>query len=88
MYYSGAFDGMTVNGSGDVFGDLDCCLPYDLERNYAISDCAGNTANFAYTVSVTGEACEELGDITISDPNVTAIEGLVKGAMQPNPTST
>jgi len=91
MYYSGTFDGMTVNGSGDIFGDLDCCLPYDLERTYAISDCAGNTTNFAYTVSLTGEACEEQGGITISDPEDAQPlpeKGKVKiVSLQPNPTS-
>ncbi len=91
MYYSGTFDGMTVNGSGDIFGDLDCCLPYDLERTYAISDCAGNTTNFAYTVSLTGEACEEQGGITISDPEDAQPlpeKGKVKiASLQPNPTS-
>ena len=91
MYYSGTFDGMTVNGSGDIFGDLDCCLPYYLERTYAISDCAGNTTNFAYTVSLTGEACEEQGGITISDPEdaePVSEKGHVKiASLQPNPTS-
>ena len=91
MYYSGTFDGMTVNGSGDIFGDLDCCLPYDLERTYAISDCANNTTNFAYTVSLTGEACEEQGGITISDPEdaqLVSEKGHVKiASLQPNPTS-
>ena len=46
-------------GSGDLFGDLDCCLPYDISRDYTVSDCAGNTTTFGYTVSVTGEPCED-----------------------------
>jgi hypothetical protein len=91
MYYAGTFDGMPVNGSGDIFGDLDCCLPYDLERTYAISDCANNTTNFAYTVSLTGEACEEQGGITISDPeDAEPLPGKGKvriASLQPNPTS-
>ena len=33
MYYTGTFMGDAVSGSGDIFGDLDCCLPYDLERS-------------------------------------------------------
>ena len=89
MYYLN-LDGMTVNGSGDL-GDLDCCLPYDLERNYAISDCAGNTTNFAYKVSLTGEACEDESGITISDPEDAQLlpaKGKVRiASLQPNPTS-
>ena len=91
MYYSGTFDGVTVNGSGDIFGDLDCCLPYDLERSYVISDCEGNTTEFAYTVSLTGEACDLGNPGTISDPaddtpELSAINVKI-ASLQPNPTA-
>jgi len=92
MYYTGTFDGATVSGSGDVFGDLDCCLPYDLERSYTISDCAGNETHFAYTVHLTGEGCDEGNDGTISDQEdaqLTSPKDLVKiESLQPNPTAS
>ena len=53
IYYSGTFQGDAVMGSGDVFGDLDCCLPYQITRDYTVSDCAGNQTLFGYTVSMT-----------------------------------
>jgi hypothetical protein len=91
MYYSGTFDGASVAGSGDVFGDLDCCLPYDLEREYVMTDCAGNTTSFHYTVSMTGEGCSDEGDAGISDEEdavLTVAKDLIKiESLQPNPTS-
>ena len=91
MYYSGTFNGETVIGSGDVFGDLDCCLPYDLERSYVISDCAGNETHFNYTVHLTGEDCSEGNDGTIGDQQddvVTTPKELVKiESLQPNPAT-
>jgi hypothetical protein len=91
MYYNGTFDGMAVAGSGDVFGDLDCCLPYELEREYVMTDCAGNTTTFSYTVSMTGEGCSDEGDAGISDEedsDLTVAKDLIKiEALQPNPTS-
>ena len=56
--YSGEFQGNTIMGSGDLFGDLDCCLPWSLEREYTIADDCGNEASFAYSVSVNGDDCE------------------------------
>jgi hypothetical protein len=91
MYYNGTFDGSAVSGSGDIFGDLDCCLPYDLERSYVVSDCAGNETHFAYTVHMTGEGCDEGDEGTISDQEDTVLtspKDLVKiESLQPNPTS-
>ena len=49
-------------GSGDLFGDLDCCLPWSIERNYLLVDDCGNTASFGYTVEVNGEGCLDAGD--------------------------
>ena len=60
--YSGTFDGNPVMGSGDLFGDLDCCLPWSIERNYLLVDDCGNTASFGYTVEVNGEGCLDAGD--------------------------
>jgi hypothetical protein len=91
MYYAGTFDGSAVSGSGDIFGDLDCCLPYDIERTYVASDCAGNETHFAYTVHLTGEDCSAGDEGTISDQEdsgLVSIKDLIKiESLQPNPTS-
>ena len=91
MYYNGTFDGSPVSGSGDVFGDLDCCLPYDLSRSYVVTDCAGNDTEFGYTVRMTGEDCASGDAGDISDPedsDLTFVKDLVKiASLQPNPTS-
>ena len=91
MYYNGTFDGAPVSGSGDVFGDLDCCLPYDLSRSYVVTDCAGNDTEFGYTVRMTGEDCASGDAGDISDPedsDLTFVKDLVKiASLQPNPTS-
>ena len=92
MYYTGTFMGDAVSGSGDIFGDLDCCLPYDLERSYVASDCAGNETTFDYTVHLTGEGCSEGNDGDISDEQedaeLTSPKDLVKiVSLQPNPTT-
>ena len=91
MYFTGMFNGEPVSGSGDIFGDLDCCLPYDLVRSYKISDCAGNETNFFYTVHLTGEGCQpdnEGGlsdyqeDVLVMDKDRVRVEDL-----KPNPTA-
>ncbi|MGB0510958.1 MAG: hypothetical protein ACPGGB_08535, partial [Flavobacteriales bacterium] len=48
-----------VMSSGDLFGDLDCCLPFTVSRTYTIEDCSGNTTVFTYHVVSDGEVCEE-----------------------------
>jgi hypothetical protein len=57
FYYQGTFNGAAVIGTGDVFGDTDCCLPWSIERTYTLSDCAGNTSEFSYTIDVNGPTC-------------------------------
>jgi hypothetical protein len=57
FFYQGTFNGASVIGTGDVFGDMDCCLPWSIERTYTLSDCAGNTSEFSYTVDVNGPTC-------------------------------
>ena len=92
MYYTGMFGGEAVSGSGDIFGDLDCCLAYDLERSYVASDCAGNETTFDYTVRLTGEDCDQGNEGDISDQGDTelvSVKDLVKiESLQPNPTSS
>ena len=69
MYYTGMFGGMTVSGSGDIFGDLDCCLPYDLGAQLCIVSIAlATTTTFDYTVRLTGEDCDQGNEGDISDP--------------------
>ncbi|MFL0778253.1 MAG: T9SS type A sorting domain-containing protein, partial [Prochlorococcus sp.] len=95
IYYSGSFLEEGVMGSGDIFGDLDCCLPYDISRDYTVSDCAGNTTTFGYTVSVTGEPCEDgtggvIGNSGGDGSNgglVTLKDLIVIESLMPNPTS-
>ena len=58
FYYAGTFAGADVMGSGDLFGDLDCCLPWMIERTYTMTDCSGNVSEFDYTVDVNGVTCE------------------------------
>jgi hypothetical protein len=60
FYYMGTFNGADVMGTGDVFGDMDCSLPWSIEREYTVSDCSGNTTNFSYTVDVNGMTCEPI----------------------------
>ena len=81
-------------GSGDVFGDLDCCLAYDISRDYTVSDCAGNDTSFGYTVSVTGEACDVADGGVVGNNGGDANSGLVTlkdliviESLMPNPTS-
>ena len=96
IYYSGTFLEAGVSGSGDIFGDLDCCLPYSFTRDYLVSDCTGNTTAFAYEVSVTGVACDEDGDGGLvgnsggDDSNSTLVtlkDLIVIESLMPNPTS-
>ncbi len=70
FYYTGTFAGADVMGSGDLFGDLDCCLPWMIERTYTMTDCSGNVSEFDYTVDVNGVTCEPFEptlDGTIAD---------------------
>ena len=100
--YSGTFNGNFVMGSGDLFGDLDCCLPWSIEREYLLVDDCGNTASFEYTVEVNGEACTTAGDAELSgNSGVDHTPSVLGGAgditvgkspirvtnLQPNPTN-
>ena len=53
-----------VLSSGDLFGELDCCLPFTVSRTYLVEDCAGNATTFTYHVVSDGELCpEELSEL-------------------------
>jgi hypothetical protein len=60
FYYMGAFNGADVMGTGDVFGDLDCTLPWSIEREYTVADCSGNATTFTYTIDINGVTCEPI----------------------------
>ena len=100
--YSGSFMGSDIMGSGDMFGDLDCCLPWSIDRNYSIADDCGNSNGFEYTVDVNGADCAAGTDAQVSgsqDGNHTPV--VIGGAgnvatgktpirvtnLQPNPTN-
>ena len=48
-----------VLSSGDLFGELDCCLPFTVSRTYLVEDCAGNATTFTYHVVSAGEECDQ-----------------------------
>ena len=101
--YSGTFMEQDVMGSGDLFGDLDCCLPWSIERDYSIADDCGNTTGFGYTLEINGDDCADDADSpavsggTTADHSPTVIGGagnVVTGKtpirvtnLQPNPTN-
>jgi hypothetical protein len=60
FYYIGTFNGADVMGTGDVFADVDCSLPWNIEREYTVTDCSGNTTSFSYTVDVNGLTCDPI----------------------------
>ena len=54
---SGTYNEDAVFFSGDLFGDLDCCLPWSISRDYVASDDCGNSTPFAYTINVNADGC-------------------------------
>jgi hypothetical protein len=94
FYYNGTFQGASIMGSGDLFGDLNCCLPYEITRDYTVTDCSGNSEAFGYTVDITGEACLEdegglqgEGEESSNASNTMAKDYITIDALAPNPTN-
>ena len=56
---SGIHNEENVFFSGDLFGDLNCCLPWSITRDYVASDDCGNSTPFGYTIDVNGESCTD-----------------------------
>ena len=91
FYCSGTFNGMPFNTSGDLFGELECCLPWTLDRAYTVSDCSGNMTTFHYEVHATGEACvneDEGGVQDGEDQTLVTPKDLIEVLeLMPNPTT-
>jgi len=91
FYLSGTVDGQTVNSSGDLFGELDCCQPWTLERAYTVTDCAGNATTFTYEIHATGMDCEAEDEGGISEGEDTSLvtpKDLIQLLdIQPNPSN-
>ncbi|MCH1581613.1 MAG: T9SS type A sorting domain-containing protein [Flavobacteriales bacterium] len=64
--YSGQFNESEIAGSGDLFGDLDCCLPWSIDRNYSIVDDCENGNQFSYSISVNGAECTDSDGPTVT----------------------
>jgi hypothetical protein len=58
FYWEGVIDGQFEAGSGSMHADLDCTMPYDIDRTYVATDCGGNATTFSYTVAVNGGGCQ------------------------------
>ena len=91
FYLSGMVDGQAINSSGDLFGELDCCQPWTLERAYTVTDCAGNVSTFTYEVHATGVGCEAEDEGGISegeDMSLVSPKDLIQVLnLQPNPSN-
>ena len=94
FYYSGEFQGESIMGSGDLFGDLNCCLPYEITRDYTLTDCSGNSETFGYIVDISSEACiNDEGGLQgeseeSSSANTMAKDYITIDALSPNPTNS
>ncbi len=83
--------------SGDIFVDLDCCLPWTSDHYYAASDDCGNTTPFSYSVTNTGEVSPDgaglSGETQHTDGPIVLGGGLSGKApfrvlgLNPNPTA-
>jgi hypothetical protein len=94
-YYSGvlSLNGTESNvmGSGDLFGDLDFMQDWSTTLEYCVTDCAGNTNTFSYTISSTGMIINPLDEGGISegeDATLVTPKDLIEiVTLYPNPTS-
>ncbi len=70
LYYSGTINGTNVNGTGDIFGDLDCCLPWSVTRTWTALDDCENGTTFSYMVNVNGANETDCPDTPGGDVNL------------------
>jgi hypothetical protein len=95
FFYDGTFDGAPITGSGDLFGQLDCALPYTVHYAHTATDCSGNEASLGYSIVVNGGDCEETevapadiaADFSTADASELAEDNapLRMAALSPNP---
>jgi len=62
VFFSGTFNNVPVMGAGDIFGDLDCNLPWSLARTWEAADDCGNSMSFGQTLSINGDDCPSPGE--------------------------
>lgn len=83
--------------SGDIFVDLDCCLPWTAEHFYVAADDCANTTPFAYSVTNTGEPASgeagltggsqhTTGAVVIGDAGLSGKQPFRVLGLNPNPT--
>jgi len=103
FYYEGTFQGTSYMGSGDLFFDMDLCLPWAIQHTCTAVDDCGLTNTFTYTFEMSGhedgeDAGSDLsGQSANGDHNPVVIGGagdLTTGKtpirvtnLQPNPTN-
>ena len=83
--------------SGDIFVDLDCCLPWSVTHQYVAQDDCGNATPFQYTVTNTGDVdsdgaglsgnSQHGGPVIISDSGVSIKHPFRILGLSPNPTA-
>ena len=87
-----------MGSSGDIFMDLDCCLPWTAHHQYVAQDDCGNATPFQYNVTNTGEvdadgaglsgnSQHDGGPMVISDSGVSIKQPFRILGLSPNPTS-
>lgn len=66
FYYEGTFQGYNYMGSGDLFFDMDLCLPWSIVHSCTATDDCGNATTFSYTYAMTGHVDGEDADSDLS----------------------
>ena len=103
FFYTGELvvDGVSqgaLSSSGDIFFDMDCCLGWQIDYSYTITDDCGNSTDFDYTDLGTGEF-DNLDNVTVSGGQsghtpiditggVSSLKDPIRiTGLQPNPTN-
>lgn len=97
MYYSGTMyndEGVLteVEGAGDLAFDLDCCPRYHVERNWSVTDCAGNTAEHQQLITFENLMEEETPSVQNPEEEFSLagafLEDILKVEVSPNPVTS